>query len=164
MRKHLALAVTVLFTAAMSLPAEARDYSKGSIKIEQPWSRATPGGAKVGGGFMKITNTSSAPDRLVEVKTDVSGVVEIHEMKMVDGVMKMRALGTGIDIAPGKTIELKPGSYHVMFIDLKKPLVKDKPFKATLVFEKAGEIPVEFEVAPIGARTPAGGSGHEHKH
>jgi copper(I)-binding protein len=163
MKKHILLAASLLAAAAMALPAVAGDAQKGPIKIEQPWTRATPGGAKVGGGFMKITNTGTTPDRLVSVKADVSGAVEIHEMKMIDGVMKMRALGKGIAIEPGQTIELKPGGYHVMFIDLTKPIVKDKPIKATLVFEKAGEVEVEFAVAPIGAKSPAGGGGH-HKH
>lgn len=165
MKKHIGLAATLLLAAAMSLPAAARDLQKGPIKIEQPWTRVTPRGAKVGGGFVKITNTGATPDRLAAIKTDVSGVVEIHEMKMVDGVMKMRAIDRGIDLAPGKTVELRPGGYHIMFIDLKKPIAKDTPVKATLVFEKAGEVEVEFAVAPIGSKAPAGGDGHgHHKH
>lgn len=172
MKTPIILAASFLIATALSFPAVARDFEKGPIKIEQPWTRATPGGAKVGGGFMKITNTGTTPDRLVAIKTDVSGVVEIHEMKMVDGVMKMRALGAGIELAPGQTVELKPGGYHVMFMDLKTPIAKDKPVKATLVFEKAGEVAVEFAVAPIGAKSLGGkspekqgqgGHGH-HKH
>jgi copper(I)-binding protein len=89
-------------------------------------------------------------------------VAEIHEMKMVDGVMKMRALGAGLALEPGQTVELRPGGYHVMFVDLKKPIVKEKPVKATLVFEKAGEVEVEFAVAPIGAKSPAGGGDRSH--
>lgn len=155
-----------LALATISGSALARDYTAGALKIETPWSRATPGGAKVAGGFMKITNTGAQPDRLVSASTTISGVTEIHEMKMTDGVMKMRALGDGLVIAPGQTVELKPGGYHVMFIDLKAPIVKGTPFKAKLVFEKAGEIEVEFGVEAIGAPAPAGqgnsGSGHKH--
>jgi len=168
MKKHIALAASLLLTAVLPAPLLAKDVQKGPIKIERPWSRATPGGAKVGGGFLKITNTGATPDRLVSAATDVSNVSEIHEMKMVDGVMKMRALGDGIALPPGKTVELKPGGYHLMFMDLKTPLVKDKPFKVKLVFEKAGEIDVEFAVAPIGAKSSSGGSGGaghgHHKH
>ncbi len=158
-------AASLLLLAAIAGPIQARDFQQGPIKIEQPWTRATPGGAKVAGGFMKITNTGETADRLVSATADISGVVELHEMAMVEGIMKMRALGDGIPLAPGQTMELKPGSYHVMFIDLKSPIVKDKPITARLKFEKAGEIDVVFKVEPIGAKTPAGsGGGGHHKH
>jgi len=147
---------------ALAAPAMARDVKKGDIKIEAPWSRATPGGAKVAAGFLRITNTGASADRLIAAKAQVSEVVELHEMAMVDGVMKMRALGNGIEIPPGKTVDLKPGGLHMMFIDLKAPIVKGKPFTARLVFEKAGEVEIEFGIEDIGARAPAG-SGH-HKH
>jgi len=163
MKRSIIAAASILFLAAVA-PVEARDFQKGPIKIEQPWTRATPGGAKVAGGFMKITNTGSTPDRLVSATADVSGAVELHEMAMVDGVMKMRALGDGVPLAPGQTIELKPGGYHVMFIDLKSPIVKDKALKARLKFEKAGEVDVEFKVEAIGARAPAGKDGGHGKH
>jgi copper(I)-binding protein len=162
MRKRIALAASLLIAAALPFAAEARDVRKGPIKIEQPWTRATPGGAKVGGGFMKITNTGTTADRLTSIKTDISNAVEIHEMKMADGVMKMRALGKPLEIGPGQTVELKPGGYHAMLVGLKQPIVKGKPVKVTLVFEKAGEVEVELAVAPIGAKSPAGGGGHSH--
>lgn len=165
MKRFITIAASLLLVASIAGPTQARDVEKGPIKIEQPWTRATPGGAKVAGGFMKITNTGTTPDRLVSATADISGVVELHEMTMTDGIMKMRALGDGIALAPGQTMELKPGSYHVMFIDLKSPIVKDKPITARLKFEKAGEIDVEFKVEAIGARAPAGGgSGGHHKH
>ena len=165
MQKLLALAASLLVAAAATTSAIARDVQVGPIKIEQPWTRATPGGAKVAGGFLKITNTGTAPDRLVSATADVAGVVELHEMQMVDGVMKMRALGSGVELPPGKTVELKPGGYHIMFIDLKKPIVQAKPVAAKLVFEKAGTVDIEFAVAPIGAKSPSGGAGGaHHKH
>jgi hypothetical protein len=164
MKRFIATTASLLLFAAAAAPLQARDFSKGPIKIEQPWTRATPGGAKVAGGFMKITNTGTTPDRLVSATTDISGVVELHEMKMVEGIMQMRALGNGIELKPGQSVDLKPGGYHVMFIDLKAPIVKGKPVKARLTFEKAGEIEVEFKVEPIGARAPAGGGGGHHKH
>jgi periplasmic copper chaperone A len=165
MKRFIATAASVVLSALLVGSAHARDVTKGPIKIEQPWTRATPGGAKVAGGFMKITNTGTTPDRLVSATADISGVVELHEMKMVEGIMKMRALGNGIELKPGQTVDLKPGGYHVMFIDLKAPIVKEKPIKARLTFEKAGEIEVEFKVEPIGAKSPAGGGGGgHHKH
>ncbi len=164
MKRLIATAASIVLFALLVGSADARDFSKGPIKIEQPWTRATPGGAKVAGGFMKITNTGTTPDRLVSATADVSGVVELHEMKMVEGVMKMRALGNGIELKPGQSVDLKPGGYHVMFIDLKAPIVKDKPVKARLTFEKAGELEVEFRVEPIGAKAPADAGGGHHKH
>jgi len=113
----------------------------------------------------------ATPDRLVSGSTDVSSRFEIHEMSMDNGVMKMRPVAQGIEIKPVQTIELKPGSYHVMFVGLKKPLAQGEPVKATLVFEKAGKVDVTFTVEGIGAQTgggnhamPSGGMKMEHGH
>lgn len=135
--------------------AHARDYKAGSLEIAQPWARATPKGASVGGGYLKITNKGAAPDRLVSVKSDVAAQVEIHEMAMTGGMMKMRPLPNGLEIKPGETVEFKPSSYHIMFMKLKKPLQKGQNIKGTLTFEKAGPVEVEFSVEGIGAQAPA---------
>ena len=84
--------------------------------------------------------------------------VEVHEMTMTDGVMKMRRLQTGLEIKPGQSVELKPGGYHLMVVGLKEALKDGQTVKGTLVFEKAGTIEVEYGVAPIGA--PSGGHSH----
>lgn len=136
--------------------AAASDVAKGDIKISQPWSRATPNGAKVGAGYVMLENTGSGADRLVGVETSISGRAEIHEMKMNNGVMKMRQLESGLELPPGKKVALKPGSYHLMFIDLKKSIMKGMPFKATLVFKVAGRVEVDFQPAALGAGAPAG--------
>lgn len=136
----------------LAAPAFAHDFKVGDLQIDHPWARATPGGATVGGGFMKIKNTGKAVDRLVAGSADVAGRVEVHEMAVVDGIMKMRALDKGLEIAPGKTVELKPGGFHVMLMDLKRPLKQGETVKATLVFEKAGSVEVEFQVEAIGAQ------------
>ncbi|MCG8562370.1 MAG: copper chaperone PCu(A)C [Hyphomicrobiales bacterium] len=144
---------------AMGLPqgtSFAKDYTVGSIKIETPWSRATPGAAKVGAGYLKITNTGSAPDRLVAVEAGVAATSEIHEMKMDGGIARMRKLADGLALPPNATVELKPGGYHLMFMELKQPLEKGQTFPATLVFETAGKLTVEFSVAGIGAMAPDG--------
>jgi copper(I)-binding protein len=155
----LVLAVAALFMAG---PAHAHDFTVGALKIEHPWARATPKGAQVAGGYLKITNTGKEPDRLVGGSVAFAGRFEIHEMAMDGGVMKMRALPKGLEIKPGQTVELKPGSFHLMFMELKQPLVKDqmpRP-KGTLMFEKAGKVEVEFAVEAIGG-APSGG-GHKH--
>jgi periplasmic copper chaperone A len=136
--------------------AETRIYKAGSIVVEAPWSRATPGGAKVAGGYMKITNTGSEPDRLVGGSIPVAGKMEAHEMSTENGVMKMRQLPGGLEIKPGATVELKPGGYHLMFMDLRQGLKDGQTIKGMLNFEKAGPLEVEYRVGGIG------GHGAEH--
>ena len=157
MVRNFLLAIIVAFAANA---AQAHEYELGPLKIEHPWARATPKGAAVAGGYLKITNTGKDADRLIGGSAAFAGRFEIHEMAMSDGVMQMRHLPKGLEIKPGETVELKPGSFHVMFMDLKQPLVKDhKPRpKGTLVFEKAGTVEVEFAVEAVG------GGPAEHKH
>ena len=137
----------------------ARTFKIGSLVIEAPWSRATPGGARVAAGFLKITNTGKEADRLIGGTIDVAKKLEIHEMTMTDNVMRMRQLPKGLEIKPGETVELKPSSYHLMFMDLARPLKTDDVVKGVLRFERAGEVAVDYRVAPLGAQ-PKGG----HKH
>jgi periplasmic copper chaperone A len=134
--------------------AFAEDYKVGALEIDNLWSRAIPKGAKVAAGYMTIKNTGTEPDRLVSGSTPVAGKLEIHEMTMDKGVMKMRPLAAGLEIKPGETVELKPESFHLMLTNLKQPIEKGKPFAASLVFEKAGPVDVEFAVEAVGA-TPA---------
>jgi len=150
--------VSALLLAAMA-SASAHDYKVGPLAIDHPWSRATPKGASVAGGYMKITNTGSTPDRLIGGATEAARKFEIHEMKVDGGVMKMRELTNGLEIPPGGTIELKPGSLHVMMTGVTRPFVKGERVKASLTFEKAGKVDIEYQVAPIGG-APESHSGH----
>jgi periplasmic copper chaperone A len=106
---------------------------------------------------MKIKNNGSTPDRLISGSADVGSKFELHEMKMENGVARMRPVKDGLEIKPGETVELKPGSLHVMFVGLKKPLSAGDRFKATLVFEKAGPVNVEYDVLAMGSE-PGGGT------
>jgi copper(I)-binding protein len=151
-----AFIIAALFAAWAVLPAHAEDVTVGSLKISAPWARATPKGASVGGGYLKITNTGNAPDRLVGGSTDIAKTFEVHEMSMENGVMKMRPVAGGIEIKPGQTVELKPGGYHVMFVGLKKQLMQGEHFKATLDFAKAGKVDVDFSVGGIAAQSSGG--------
>jgi copper(I)-binding protein len=126
-------------------------FKLGDLTVTSPWTRATPGGAKIAGGYLKITNNGTASDRFVGAKSDATDHVELHEMSMSDGVMKMRPLPNGLEIKPGETVELKPGGYHLMFMDLKQPLKQGDALKATLKFEKAGSLDVNFNVNALGA-------------
>ena len=107
----IAAAVCAVLSAT---PALADDVTVGGLKIFAPWTRATPKGAAVGGGYMTITNTGSAPDRLIGGAADIAARFEVHEMSMDNGVMKMRELANGLEIKPGEKVELKPGSYHCL--------------------------------------------------
>lgn len=135
--------------------ANAKDYKAGALEIDSPWSRAIPKGAKVAAGYMTIRNTGTTPDRLVSASTPVADKMEIHEVTMNNGVMKMRPLGDGVEIEPGATVELNPSSLHFMIMNVKQPIEKGKPFVASLTFEKAGTVNVEFMVEDIGATSPA---------
>ncbi len=137
----------------------AESYAVGTLKIDEPWTRATPGGAKVAGGFMRIQNTGSSSDRLIGGSLPAAGKVEVHTMSMDGGIMRMRQLADGLEIKPGETVELKLGSFHVMFMDLKEPLKEGPPLKGTLVFEKAGKIEVDYRVRPLGAMPEGQGAG-----
>ena len=153
-------AYAVVAALALGGTAFAQDYTAGALKIEQPWTRATPAGAKVAGGYVAVTNTGAAPDRLLGGSSEIAGKVEIHEMAMNNGVMTMRGLSDGIELKPGAKLELKPGGYHIMFMELKRQLKEGEKVKGTLTFEKAGAVPVEFSVQSVGARAPA----EAHKH
>jgi hypothetical protein len=140
----------------------AASITKGDLVIAQPWSRATPGGARVAGGYLTVTNRGAQPDRLVSGSADFAERVEIHEMATANGVMTMRNLANGLAIAPGQTVELKPGGYHVMFMGLRRPLAEGQTVKVTLTFERAGTVELDFRIGSIGGRTAPGGGEHHH--
>jgi len=149
--------VSVCLVAAP--PARADDVKAGDLVITQGWSRATPGGARTGGGFLTIENKGSGPDKLVGVSADVAGKVEVHAMAMDGGVMKMRPVEGGLTIEPGKTVKLAPGGLHLMMTDLKSPLKQGDKLPVTLQFEKAGKVQVTLDVLGVGAPGPSGHMG-----
>lgn len=146
---------------AAAAPSGNDTYKIGDLIVVSPWTRATPGGAKIAGGYLKVTNNGTSADRLTGATTASADRVEIHEMSMTDGVMKMRPLADGLSIKPGETVELKPGGFHMMFMDVKQPLKQGETLKATLIFEKAGKLDVSFNVNAIGA---GAGAAPAHKH
>lgn len=143
------LILTALTTLVLSAPA------LGQVNVAEPWVRGTVAQQKATGAFMKITAPSTS--RLVQASSPVAGVVEIHEMAMVDNVMKMRAIA-GLDLPAGKPVELKPGGYHVMLMDLKQQLKPGETVPITLVFEGADKkrdtLEIKAPVRPLAA--PAG--------
>jgi len=150
-RRTLLLAPACLAAAALPASVRAHGYKIGSIEIGHPWSRATPPTAPTAGGFLKITNTGTTPDRLVSARSPAAKSIEIHEMKMDGNVMRMRALEGGLEIPAGATVTLAPGGYHLMMIGLTAPLKDDTKVPLTLTFEKAGSVDVELSVGPMGS-------------
>ena len=141
---------------ATGAPAFAQ--TAGALTVTDTWSRATPGGAKVAGGYVTIANTGPAADRLTSVTSAIAGRGEVHEMAVKDGVMTMREMAGGIAIPAGGSVTLKPGGLHLMFQELKQPLREGEKFEATLVFEKAGPVKATFDVRSIAAGASTGGS------
>jgi hypothetical protein len=126
-----------------------------NVEVQNAWARATVQGQKATGAFMTLT--AQTPGRLVSVSSPVAGVAEVHEMKMEGDVMKMRALANGLELPAGKPVELKPGGYHVMLMDLKLPLQKDTTIPVTLVFKDAKGVETKKELKlPVSQTAPAG--------
>ena len=151
--------LAVMMSSLLGAPARAEEVRAGDLVISQAWSRATPRGAKTGGGFLTIENKGSAPDRLVAVSGDFADKIEVHEMAVKNGVMTMRAVENGLTIEPGKTVTLAPGGYHLMMLDLKAPLKQGDKLPVTLQFEKAGTVVVTLDVQGVGAKGPAAEGG-----
>ncbi|MEZ5820164.1 MAG: copper chaperone PCu(A)C [Bradyrhizobium sp.] len=156
--RTIALAVTL--AALLAAPVHAQEVKAGDLVITQAWSRATPSGAKVAGAYLTVQNKGATGDRLVSGSADIAGRVEIHEMTMDGGVMKMRPLDKGLAIDPGKTVKLAPGGYHVMLMDLKSPLKQGDKVPVTLQFEKAGKVNLTLDVQGVGAQAPGGHGDH----
>lgn len=138
--------------AALALAAGAAQAQ--NVEVRDAWARTTVPGQKATGAFMKITAKEGL--RLVDVDAAVAGITEVHEMKMEGDVMKMRAVAA-LELPAGKTVELKPGGYHVMLMDLKAPLKKDSNVPLTLVFQDAKGVQSKVEVQ-LQVRTMAPGA------
>jgi periplasmic copper chaperone A len=143
--------------AGMGMP-DAKDsgagtYTAGDITVTAAYARAMLPGQPVGGGYLTVTNKGAENDRLVSATSPLAGMVEIHEMAMQGETMRMRKLNDGVDVPAGKTVELKPGGFHLMFMKVKAPFKAGDSVMLTLVFEKAG--PVEV-LLPVKAAGPGG--------
>lgn len=155
-----ALALTLIGAGSLIRDALAHEYKAGDLVIGHPWARATLPGAKVGGGYLTITNNGTVPDKLTGFSSAIADHGELHEMSTSGGVMRMREI-KGLEIKPGETVAFKPGANHLMFMEIKEPLVEGKRVKGTLIFERAGAVEIEFVVDKAGA---SGGKAGEHHH
>ena len=160
---HTTALVSTLAAALASAPAWAQSAA---VQVEGAWARASVQGQKGTGAFMRLTAKDGA--RLVRAESPAAGVAEVHEMKMDGDVMKMRAV-PALELPAGKTVELKPGSYHIMLLDLKAPLAKGSAVPLTLVFQDAQGTESRLDLSlPVAAAAPGGapaqGHSHGHKH
>ena len=155
MARFHAVAIAALLSLVASR-ALAEEFRIGDIVIDAPWSRATPKGAAVGVGYLKIHNRGTTADRLIGGAADFAGDFSIHEMSMDNGVMRMRELKSGLEIPPGGEVQMSPGGYHLMFGALKQQLKKGDSVAATLTFEHAGSVSVKFAVGGVGDTAPSG--------
>lgn len=145
--KQMAVAASLTLASIVSTAnSHAHDVTVGKLTIGHPWSRPSPMAADVAAGFLTITNSGSEDDRLVKATAEITGNVQIHDMKMEGDMMKMVELTDGIVIPAGQTVELKPGSLHIMFMGLKAQPATGSTFKGTLSFEKAGSADIEYMV------------------
>jgi copper(I)-binding protein len=156
--RRFSLFALALVLALGPAPALAQEFKAGDIVVEKPWARATPKGAEVGGGYFVVRNKGAAPDRLTGGTAEFA-TVEIHETSSIGGVSQMRELKDGLAIPAHGSVGLSPGGYHLMFTHLTHPLTKGERVKATLNFEHAGPVEVEFAVMGVGAAGTGGMKG-----
>ena len=124
----------------------------GGLEISQAWTPAPPKGASVAAGYVTIKNTGSQAEMLVGGTADIAKRVQIHEMRMTNGIMRMRQIKPGLVIKPGETARLQPGGNHIMFLDVERHPAAGDTFTGTLQFEKSGPITTTFQVMPLGTR------------
>ena len=154
------LAAALLAAPLLAAPARAaaHSYDAGALHIAHPWVKAPPNAAPTAAGYLTVTNHGKAADRLLGGASAAFQSVEPHSMAMSGGVMRMRALPDGWEIAPGATLTLAPGGDHLMLVGPKAPLKAGDHIPAVLRFAHAGAVKVEFIVqvqAPATGDTPA---------
>lgn len=158
------LQTLVLTLLAFSTTGNAHDHQQGTLHIDHPYVRATPPGAMVAGGFMAITNNGSDADRLIGGSVDFAESVEIHEMFMQKDVMVMQQVAGGLEIPANGKVTLKPGGYHVMFINLNQGLKPGEQHRGILQFEQAGKVEVIFNVETVKTNQQQNMNHHEGHH
>lgn len=157
--RRLVLAAGLLTSFCIHAPLQAASTVEptSGVRAEQPWARATAPRQTVGGAY--VTLTSPVDDRLMGASSPL-GRTEVHEMTMEGAVMRMREQKDGIALPAGKPVTLAPGGYHIMLMDLQKPLVVGQVIAIQLRFQHAPPIDLQVKVAPIGAQAPS----MEHAH
>ncbi len=154
----LAYLILTLFVST----ATAHEYKQGALSIVHPWSRPVAAGIKTGAAYLSIRNDGKEADRFIGVKTDVCDTADMHATIQDGDVMKMRKLEGGVALQPGTTVKFEPGGMHIMLMGLKQPLNEGSSFPMTLIFEKAGEVPVEVKIENKSVSGPEDHSAQHH--
>lgn len=145
------MTLTKIITAVAALACSAAFAQ--NVEVKDAWVRATVPGQTATGAFMTLTAKDSV--RLMGGASPATGVAEVHEMKMDGDIMRMRALPDGLALPAGQAVQLKPGSYHIMLMDLKAPLAKDSTVPLTLVFKDAKGVESRLELkVPVAMTAP----------
>jgi copper(I)-binding protein len=172
MKNAIRPALVAAFTLALAAPALAhegmihdgcptgQEFTAGDITVTGAFTRATLPDARVGAGYFTISNAGGEADRLIAASSEVSPTVELHNMIVDNGMMKMSQVEGGIEVPAGGSVSLAPGGLHVMFIGPNQPFNEGECVEVTLSFEKAGEVPVQLVVGPVGADGAPGHEGH----
>jgi copper(I)-binding protein len=148
MLKSMLVAGLLLIAAVVGATAQTS-----LIQVDHAWARATPGGAKTAAVYLTLHNSGAVDDRLISVSTSMAEKAELHTTANDNGVMRMRSVAA-LNVKAGVPIELKPGGYHIMLLDLKGPLVAGQSFPLSLTFDKAGKVEVMAVVEKVGATGP----------
>ena len=131
-------------------PSAYAQATQPAVVIDQAWARATPPGAKAGAIYLTLRNTGTESDRLVGVDGDIGDHLAVHSHIMADGMAQMRPVD-GVDVPAHGQVEFKPGGYHIMVMGLHNPLVAGQHAKVTLILQKAGRLPLDAIIRPVGA-------------
>ncbi|WMS43238.1 DUF1775 domain-containing protein [Acuticoccus sp. MNP-M23] len=148
-------------------PAEDHAHgpvTAGNLTLATPWMRQPPPGANVAGGYVTITNMGNEADTLIGGSAPFAKRFEVHEMAMKDGMMTMKEVAGGLQIAPGATVKLAPGGYHLMLMGLSEAPQNGEMVPLTLEFENASTVSLMMQVAPMGAQAPAENHGSHEGH
>lgn len=148
------LACASFYVLPVSL-GSAHEFRAGDIAIDRPWTRAVGASAPTAAGYMVLRNGGTVPDRLVSAATPMATAIEMHQMSMTDGIMRMRPLPDGIELPPGQSMRLEPGGLHLMLIGPMGGLARGTRVPVRLRFERAGQVAVELIVEAAGARAGA---------
>lgn len=161
------LLISAVILAALMSPASsafAHGFETSELEIIHPFLRATPPGAKTGAGYVIIRNNGTTSDRLLGIETEAAERVEFHQSVVEEGIAKMRPIEGGIEIPAGGEYRLGADGSHAMLIGLTAQIGLGFLVDATLIFEKAGRVPITFEVEPPGATLESAGKDHADGH
>lgn len=142
--------ITAIVILAFGSNSGAATFQQGGLRIIEPWTRSAAAHT-TGAGYLTLTNTGRVAETLTRIETSAAARVEMHKTSMAAGIMSMKRLDNGLILRPGESVSFAPGGYHLMLIDLNKPLKAGESFPATLIFASGSRIGVVFPVKAAGS-------------